>query len=78
MVVDFQNKKEKTVFVVRDKSHYFSEALGFSPPSLLVNTALPTVVVSFLVVGLKLNQKLLVCRWKSHNSNDIQCSVTEW
>ena len=37
LVVDFQKKKMKKVFVVRDETSYFSEALGIS---LLVNPAL--------------------------------------
>ena len=43
LLVDFQKKglDEKKVFVVRNKASYFSEALGFSLPSLLVNPALP-------------------------------------
>ena len=41
-MVDFQKKglDKKKVFVVRDEAPYFSEALGFSLPSLLVNPAL--------------------------------------
>ena len=34
--------KEKKVYVVRDEARYFSEALGFSPPSAQVNPALHT------------------------------------
>ena len=41
-MVDFQKKglDKKKVFVVRDEVPYFSEVLGFSLPSLLVNPAL--------------------------------------
>ena len=40
---DFQKKVLiKKVFVVRDKAPYFSEALDFSLPSLLVNPTLVT------------------------------------
>ena len=41
-MVDFHKKglDKKKVFVVRDEAPYFSEALGFSLPSLLVNPAL--------------------------------------
>ena len=43
LMVDFQNKGlDKKVFVVRDEAPYFSEAQGFSLPSLLVNPALDT------------------------------------
>ena len=44
-MVDFQKKglDKKKVFVVRDEAPYFSEALGFSLPSLLVNPALPII-----------------------------------
>ena len=44
-MVDFQKKglDKKKVFVARDETPYFSEAPGFSLPSLLVNPALPTV-----------------------------------
>ena len=39
--VDFRKKGlNKKVSVARDKTPYFSEALGFSLPSLLVNSAL--------------------------------------
>ena len=45
----FQKKKKlivdlKKIVFVRDEVPYFSEALGFSLPSLLVNPALPSVV----------------------------------
>ena len=44
LMVDFQKKGlDKKVFVVRDEALYFSEALGFSLPSLLVNPALHRV-----------------------------------
>ena len=40
-MVDFQKKGlNKKVVVVRDEALYFSEALSFSLPSLLVNPAL--------------------------------------
>ena len=41
-MVDFQKKglDKKKVFVVCDEAPYFSEAQGFSLPSLLVNPAL--------------------------------------
>ena len=40
-MVDFQKKGlDKKVFVGCDEALYFSEALGFSLPSLLVNSAL--------------------------------------
>ena len=41
LMVDFQKKglDEKKVFVVRDEAPYFSEVLGFSLPSPLVNPA---------------------------------------
>ena len=41
-MVDFQKKGlgKKKVYVVRDETPYFSEALGFSLPSLLVNPAM--------------------------------------
>ena len=39
-MVDFRKKKK--VFVVPVEAPYFSEALGFSLPSLLVNPALST------------------------------------
>ena len=44
-MVNFQKKglDKKKVFVVRDEALYFSEALGFSLPSLLVNPALSAV-----------------------------------
>ena len=43
-MVDFQKKglDKKKVSVGRDEAPYFSEALGFSLPSLLVNPALRT------------------------------------
>ena len=42
LMVDFQNKGlDKKVFVVRAEAPSFSEALGFSLPSLLVNPTLP-------------------------------------
>ena len=37
-MVDLQERKK--VFAVRDDAPYFSEALGFSLPSLLINPAL--------------------------------------
>ena len=41
LMVDFRKKGlNKKVSVARDKAPYFSEALGFSLPSLLVNPAL--------------------------------------
>ena len=44
LMVDFQNKGiDKKVFVMRAEAPYFSEALGFSMPSLLVNPALRLV-----------------------------------
>ena len=44
LMVDFQTKSlnKKKVFVVRDEAPYFSEALGFSLPSLLVNPVMPS------------------------------------
>ena len=41
-MVNFLNKGlgEKKFFVVRDEAPYFSEALGFNLPNLLVNPAL--------------------------------------
>ena len=43
LMVDFEKKGlDKKVFVVRDEAPYFSEALAFSLPSLLVNPALAT------------------------------------
>ena len=40
-MVDFQKKGlDKKDFVVRDETPYFTEALGFSLPSLLINPAL--------------------------------------
>ena len=41
-MVNFQKKglDKKKVFVVRDEAPYFSEALGFSLPSLLVTSVL--------------------------------------
>ena len=49
-MVDFQKKglDKKKVFAVRDEAPYFSEALGFSLPSLLVNPALAVVQVNKL------------------------------
>ena len=45
LIVNFQKKGlDKKVFVVRDEALYFSEALGFSLPSLLVNPALPSLI----------------------------------
>ena len=45
LMVDFQKKGlDKKVFVVRDEALYFSEALDFSLPSLLVNPALAGVL----------------------------------
>ena len=45
LTVDFQKKglDKKKVFVVRDEVPYFSEALGFNLPSLLVNPALAAI-----------------------------------
>ena len=42
-MVDFQKKDldKKKVFIFREEAPYFSEALGVSLPSLLVNPALP-------------------------------------
>ena len=44
LMFDFQKKNldKKKVFGVRDETTYFSEALGFSLPSLLINPALHT------------------------------------
>ena len=49
-MVDFQKKglDKKKVFVLRDEAPYFSEALGFSLPSLLVN---PALVVNPAAIG---------------------------
>ena len=49
LMVDFQKKGlDKTkVFVDRDEAPYFSEALGFNLPSLLVNPALPMTKASY-------------------------------
>ena len=41
---------KKKDFVVRDEAPYFSEALGFSLPSLLVNPALAVGLVAILVL----------------------------
>ena len=45
LMVDFQNKglAKKKIFVVPDEALYFSEALGFSLPSLLLNPALVVI-----------------------------------
>ena len=42
--------RDKKVFVVHKEVPYFSEALGFSLPSLLVNQALCTSVYSMLLL----------------------------
>ena len=50
LMVDFPKKGlDKKVFVVRDEALYFSKALGFSLPSLLVNPALgiPHIALDF-------------------------------
>ena len=50
-MIDFQKKGlDKKVIVVRDEAPYFSEALGFSLPCLLVNPAL-TLRQDLLVIG---------------------------
>ena len=46
------DRKEK-VFIVRDEAPYFSEALGFSLPSLLVNSALVRLVSNLVHLGLQ-------------------------
>ena len=48
-MVDFQKKglHKKKVFVVRDEAPYFSEALDFSLPRLLVNPALAVIQIYF-------------------------------
>ena len=52
LMVDFPKKGlDKKVFVVRDEALYFSEALGFSLPSLLVNPALVVVHLRGLAPG---------------------------
>ena len=50
LMVDIQKKGlDKKDFVVRDEALYFSEALGFSLPSLLVNPALSTPCLTYLM-----------------------------
>ena len=45
LMIDFQKNglDKKKIFVVRGEAPYFSEALDFSLPSLLVNPALPRI-----------------------------------
>ena len=52
-MVDFQNKglDKKKVFVVRDEAPYFSEALGFSLPSLLAEMGIDRDNLSAIVIG---------------------------
>ena len=62
-MIDFQKNglNKKKVFVVRGGALYFSEALDFSLPSLLVNPALTSMYHVFQIISYLTYSGLQTC-----------------